>query len=256
MTAGSFVWYELMTTDRAAATAFYQKVVGWGTAAAPAPHSEYTILTAETGPVGGLMTLPETAKKAGAPPHWVGYVEVDDVDAAAARATRLGGGTCVAPTDIENVGRFAVVTDPQKAAIALFKAAPSDCAQPTPPMEAAGRVGWRELHAADGASAFGFYGEMFGWQKGEAMDMGPGATYQIFLDHGVQVGGMFTKPPQEPVPYWLYYFNVGDIDAAKDRVTAGGGKVLNGPMEVPGGQWILQAMDPQGAMFALVAPKR
>jgi predicted enzyme related to lactoylglutathione lyase len=88
------------------------------------------------------------------------------------------------------------------------------------------------------------------------MDMGPMGKYQIFTTRTGQAGGMFTKPAQEPQPYWLYYFNVEAIDAAADRVKSAGGQVVNGPMEVPGGAWIINGIDPQGAMFALVAPKR
>ncbi len=117
-------------------------------------------------------------------------------------------------------------------------------------------VGWRELHAGDGAGALAFYSGQFGWKKDRDFDMGPMGVYHIFdTGHGQQ-GGIFTKTPQTPAPFWLYYFNVDAIDAAADRVKSQGGQVIHGPMEVPGGQWTVQGLDPQGAMFALVAPKR
>ncbi|MBV9522505.1 MAG: VOC family protein, partial [Alphaproteobacteria bacterium] len=165
------------------------------------------------------------------------------------------GAVHVAPRDIPQVGRFAVVADPQKAVFALFKEA-NRCDEAPPAQDAPGRVGWNELHAADGGKAFAFYGEMFGWRKADAIDMGAMGTYQIFAAGDQPLGGMFTKPPMEPVPYWLYYVNVPDIDAAVPRVTSGGGQVLNGPMEVPGGSWIVQARDPQGAMFAIVGKRQ
>jgi predicted enzyme related to lactoylglutathione lyase len=87
------------------------------------------------------------------------------------------------------------------------------------------------------------------------MDMGAMGTYQIFSADGQMIGGMFTKPPAVPAPFWLYYFVVDAIDAAIERVKAGGGQILNGPMEVPGGDWIIQGRDPQGAMFALVGKR-
>lgn len=252
---GRFVWYELMTTDTEAAKAFYGKVIGWGAESAPPPNAaRYTLFTAGAMPVGGLMDQPEASRKMGAPPSWIGYVAVDDVDAAAEQVKRLGGKMHVAPADIPTVGRFAVAADPQGAAFALFKPASPAPERPSEPGQA-GHTGWHELAAADWPKAFDFYGALFGWRKGEAVDIGAMGTYQLFTAGGPPIGGMFNKPPAVPAAFWLYYFNVGDIDAAAGRVKAGGGQVLNGPMQVPGGDWILQAQDPQGAMFALVGKK-
>ena len=117
--------------------------------------------------------------------------------------------------------------------------------------ETPGRIGWHELLSTDWEKGYAFYNALFGWQKADAMDMGAMGTYQMFSTGGPPVGGMFNKPPMVPATFWLYYFNVGDFDAAVERVKAGGGEILNGPMEVPGGGWIIQGKDPQGAMFAL-----
>ena len=253
-TANSFVWYELMTSDLTAAETFYKGVVGWATQDAGMPEP-YTMVLAGGRAIGGLMTIPEEARKMGAPPSWVGYIGVPDVDAAAARVQAAGGALHRAPDDIPGVGRFAVVADPQGAGFMLFKGN-MDEAPPAPPPGTAGTVGWHELHAGDGASAWDFYAGQFGWTKDSAMDMGPMGLYQLFCTGGEAVGGMMTKMPEMPVAAWLYYFNVDAIDAAAQRVTAAGGKVVNGPMEVPGGSWIINAADPQGALFALVAPKR
>jgi predicted enzyme related to lactoylglutathione lyase len=139
------------------------------------------------------------------------------------------------------------------ATIALFKWLKPGHEQPTE-VEAPGRVGWHELLAADWEKAWPFYGELFGWQKAEA-DTGAVGTYQLFSAGGQTIGGMFTKPAMVPVAFWLYYFNVGDIDAAVKRVKAGRGQILDGPIEVPGGRWIVQCTDPQGAIFALVGKR-
>lgn len=253
---GRFVWYELMTTDTEAAKGFYGEVAGWGAQPAPLPGTAYTLFTVGATPECGLMKQPEEACKAGAgpgdvPPSWIGYVGVEDVDATTEQAKRLGGAVYMPPTDIPTVGRFSVIADPQGAALGLFKAlgpAPENLPEPGMP----GRHGWHELLAADWEKAFAFYSALFGWQKAEAVDLGAMGVYQIFAAGGRKIGGMFTKPPTVPAPFWLYYINVGDIDAAVARVTAGGGHILNGPMEVPGGAWIIQGKDPQGAMFALV----
>ncbi len=86
--------------------------------------------------------------------------------------------------------------------------------------------------------------------------MGPMGTYQLFAAGAEPIGGMMTKFDGIPAPFWLYYFTVGAIDAAAARVTDKGGQVLQGPHPVPGGSWIIQCRDPQGAMFALVASRR
>lgn len=256
---GSFVWYELMTTDPDAAAAFYTKVVGWTAADAKMPGMKYILLNAGPAQVGGVMEIPEAPRKMGAKPAWEGYIAVADVDAAAARIVAAGGKQYKAPEDIPEVGRFAVMADPQGASFMLFCGRPGDEPPPAAP-EAAGHVGWHELHAGDGAKAFDFYAAQFGWEKREAMDMGPAGVYQLFGVAGsakdASIGGMMTKMPETPRPHWLYYVNVDAIDAAAERIKAGGGQVVNGPMEVPGGQWIVNALDPQGALFALVAPKR
>ena len=247
---GRFVWYELMTTDTEAAKAFYGSVVGWGAQAAPMPNTAYILFQVGTTAVAGLMTLPEQARSMGAPPRWLGYVAVEDVDATADQATGLGGAEHVPPTDIPSVGRFAVIADPQGAVLALFRAATAEPCAPPPP-GTLGHAGWHELLAVDWEKALEFYGTLFGWTKADAMDMSGMGIYQLFSVGGQTIGGMFNKPPAVQRPFWLYYFNVEDIDTAVERVTAGGGTILMGPMEVPGGGWIVQGTDPQGAMFAL-----
>lgn len=248
-----FVWYDLMTTDAKAAEAFYSGVVGWRAQDAGMPDRSYTILSAGETAIGGLMGIPPEAHAAGARPVWNGYIAVDDVDAVAARVKQEGGGIHHAPEDIPGVGRFACVADPQGAMFMLFKGTTDEQPQPTAP-GTPGYIGWRELRAGDGQSAFAFYSSLFGWTKAEAIDMGPMGVYQLFAAGGAPIGGMMTKPDAIPVPSWLYYFNVKEIGAAAARVKERGGQVLNGPCEVPGGSWVVQCSDPQGAMFALVAP--
>ncbi|MXN63366.1 VOC family protein [Stappia sp. GBMRC 2046] len=257
MKSGSFVWYELMTTDADAAAGFYSRVVGWtaeDSGMTAATGMEYTILKAGETPVAGLMKQPEEVRETGAPPFWLGYIAVDDVDAYAERIEAKGGSVHRAPSDIPDVGRFAVVADPHGAKFCLFKGEgepPAANVEPGTP----GHVGWHELMAGDGASAFDFYASLFGWTKGEAMDMGPMGVYQLFEADGRGIGGIMTKPADMPAPAWNYYFNVDGIDTAVERITGAGGRIVNGPMEVPGGSWIVHGLDPQGGFFALVGPK-
>jgi uncharacterized protein len=247
---GCFVWYELMTTDADAAKAFYGDVVGWGTRAAPMPGSPYTLFTVGEASVSGLVDLPADAKNLGAAPRWIGYVSVEDVDAAVRRVRELGGTVYVPPTDVPGVSRFSVVADPQMATFTLVKW--RDTGQHPPADSGAlGRVGWHELLTADWQRAFAFYRKIFGWQKAIA-DAGPTGTYQQFAAAGQIIGGMFNKPATAPFAFWLYYFNVADIGAAADRVRAGGGSILEGPADIPGGGRVARCTDPQGAVFALI----
>jgi predicted enzyme related to lactoylglutathione lyase len=251
---GHFIWYELTTTDMAAAKAFYCEVVGWGTQDASMPGMPYTLFTAGGTPVCGMMALPEDARMSGFRPSWLGYVGVDDVDAAAERIVKLGGAVHVPPKDIPNISRLSVAVDPQMATIALLKWLDDGQRAPAKP-GGPGRVGWHELLAADWEKAWAFYGELFGWQKADA-HIGAEGTYQAFSAGGQPIGGMCTKPATAPVPFWLYYFNIGDIDLAAKRVKAGGGQILNGPFDVPDGGWIVQCTDPQGAIFGLEGKRR
>lgn len=251
---GQFVWYELMTTDINAAKEFYGNVVGWNALDSGMPGMEYWMFASKNGPLAGLMTLPDEVKAMGVPPHWMGYVGVADVDATAAKATELGGNVLVPPTDIPNMGRFAIFTDPHGAAIACYSSSTEEESGESKQNEE-GHVGWHELNAGDMPSAFDFYAQLFGWEKKDALDMGPAGTYQMYGQGECTYGGMMTKPAEVPVPSWNYYFNVPGIEAAIEKVTGNGGQVLVGPMEVPGGSHIVIGLDPQGAAFALVGPK-
>jgi predicted enzyme related to lactoylglutathione lyase len=203
--------------------------------------------------VGGLMSLPAEARKAGATPRWVGYVDVADVDAAAGRVARLGGVVHVPPIDIPDVSRIAIVADPQMAMFGLITWLGADEERPTA-SGGPGRAGWHELLAADSDTAFPFYADLLGWQKaGTGVD--PGGTYQLFSSAGQTIGGMFAKPATAPVAFWLYYFGVADIHAAVERTRAAGGEILEGPVDVMGDAEVVRCVDPQGAMFALIGPR-
>lgn len=243
-----FAWYELITTDMASAESFYANVVGWSARDASTPGLAYTMFTAGRAAVGGLMDLPEEGRKMGATSRWMGYVGVDDVDAAADRIKRLGGAVYVPPTD-SNIGRISVVSDPQRATLGLVAGLKPGQPQPAE-LDEPGRVGWHELLAADRDKAFAFYGALFGWQK-ETAETSPADTYQLFSAGGQTIGGMRTKNAMEPTPFWLYYFNVDDIDAPMERVKTGGGRILEGPHKLLDGSWIVRCTDPQGAAFAL-----
>jgi predicted enzyme related to lactoylglutathione lyase len=244
---GRFVWHELMTPDPAAAREFYTHVTGWGTQ----PFGDaYTMWTANGVPIGGVMALPDPT----APVGWLAYVSVPDINAAAAQVESLGGTIVKAPGKIPTVGYFAIVRDPQGAMFCLFTpetARPSEDAPAKP-----GEFSWHELATTGWQAAWTFYERMFGWEKRSEFDMGAMGIYMLFGIGGVESGGLFNQPAEMPgPPAWLHYVRVDSADDAAARVTARGGRVINGPMDVPGGDRIAQCVDPQGAMFAVHSKK-
>ena len=245
---GRFAWYELLTTNAAAARAFYAHVVGWEAQDASTAAFPYAVFSAGKTEVGGLMELPPDARRMGATPRWVGYIAVSDIDGTVGRLRELGGAIFVPPTD-SNIGRVSIVADPQTATFGVV----GGLKRGTPRTDLTnqpGWVGWQELFAADGKTAFAFYSELFGWQLGAHED-NPLDSYQLLSTGGHTFGGMFTKLPRVPLPFWLYYFEVADIALAVERVRDGGGRVVQGPMELKDGIWIARCIDPQGAMFSL-----
>jgi predicted enzyme related to lactoylglutathione lyase len=251
---GRPLWYELMTTDKPAAEKFYSAVVGWSTAPFEGSPQPYTMFTrAGNQPVGGVLKQPDDVK---APPFWAMYIGVPKLEEAAAHITRLGGRACSPVIDVPTVGRMQMMQDPQGAAFYIYEPARSE-QRPEGPAEI-GEGSWHELVTTDAPAALRFYSEVFGWQPSEAMDMGPAGKYHMFnRPHGM-IGGMMNKTPEMGTvpPSWLIYFRVPDIPSAVERIKANGGKVIMGPMEVPGGDRIVVGNDPQGAAFALHARKK
>jgi uncharacterized protein len=244
---GRFIWHELMTTDPAAAIAFYSEVVGWKTE--PFGDSkDYQMWVGSQGALGGVLQLPEETKKMGAPPHWMATVVVASVDETAAKVKSLGGNILMPPSDIPNVGRFAVIADPQGASISIgsLNMTPHDVSK-------AGEFVWNELMSTDHEAGFRFYGEIFGWAKTSEFDMGPEmGKYLLFGKDGAPFGGMMTKTKDMPGPSaWVYYVHVDDLDAAVERAKGKGATLMHGPMEVPTGERVAVLTDPQGAVFAL-----
>ena len=255
---GRFVWYDLMTTDPDGAADFYTKVAGWATTPWHASEGEtgsepYLMWTAGETAVGGRARLPEEAIAQGAPTHWLAYVTVPDTEAAVERAKELGGSVIMPPTSMGGVGTFAILRDPQGAVFCPFT--PEGGAEGTVEAPPVGHFSWHELYTTDHEAAFDFYSQIFGWEKTDSMDMGEMGIYQMFgpeAGAAFSYGGMMNKPDFMPAPpHWLYYIKVPDLPEAVDRVKELGGQVLNGPMEVPGGDSIAMCMDPQGGAFAL-----
>lgn len=254
---GTPCWYELCTAKGAlgAAEDFYGKILGWAAEDSGMEGFTYRLARCEGELVAGLMEMPDDAGEM--PPFWMIYFAVDDADKAAADIRAAGGAVHREPADIPGTGRFAVVGDPQGAGFGILQPAPMEAGPPAGrafDQKKAGHGNWNELMTSDPAAAFGFYADLFGWEKAEAIDMGEIGTYQVFSHDGTQIGGVMGLG-NSPVSAWLPYFGVNGIDGAIARIEGAGGKLAHGPMEVPGGAFIAVARDPAGAWFAVVGPK-
>jgi predicted enzyme related to lactoylglutathione lyase len=253
---GEFIWYELMTTDAEGAKDFYDAVVGWNIAGeSQFPNGYRMIGRSDGGFAGGLLPINEEMQQHGARPGWLGYIYVDDVDATSDAILRAGGSSLLPPTDIPNVGRIAMVADPQGAPFYIMKPIPpandpnakSDAFSAT----AQQRVGWNELQTSDVEAARRFYGDQFGWVTDDFMDMGEMGKYRFIDRAGQRLGALFDPGHGQP-PHFRFYVRVPSISAAKDVAEQKGGTIHMGPHQVPTGDWIIVGSDPQGAEFALV----
>jgi len=248
---GDFIWEELLTSNTAAAATFYSKVAGLKTAPSTVDES-YITFASSAGPMGGLMTLPDDAKKTGARPTWMSYISTENVEETSRHAESLGGKVLKPPADVGDGGRFAVLQDPQGASFMIYASShPLEPATTVP----LGGIYWHELITTDYKAAFTFYQQLFGWTIASDMKMGDTGVYRIFgtptMPKGA--GGIYNKPPQQPgPPVWLPYIHVASVEKAADVAKSIGAKILHGPADVPGGRIVMGA-DPQGAMFALHA---
>ena len=246
---GRFVWQELITEDTASAGTFYSKVVGWQSQPSAVDKS-YTQFGIGSSYYAGMMHIPDEARASGAKPQWTPYIGAADIEATVAAAERLGGTVKRTALDIPTVGRFAILGDPQGAVFAVFK--PLTEGTPLPATPPRGSFSWMELATSNYEAAFDFYSKLFGWQALHRMDMGPQGVYLIFGSDGVQHGGIYKlNQERSSRPYWLPYAEVASADSAATAATGAGGKVIVGPLEVPGGGRIAQVIDPSGAMFAV-----
>jgi predicted enzyme related to lactoylglutathione lyase len=247
---GDFIWYELLTRDPGAAKRFYDPVAGWTIEAEASNPMDYRMIDAGDEMVGGTMTLTSEMTEHGARPTWLGYIGVDDVDATVAAIEAKGGKALMPAHDIPDVGRIAMVADPQGIPFYVMRGSVDQVSTSFAP-DKPGHTAWNELSTGDLQAAKLFYTDLFGWTLGDVMPMGEMGDYQ-FMDHGGRmIGAMMTAPAGAPVG-WKFAFHSADVDGAVERIRSGGGKVDQGPMEVPGDQRAVMATDPEGVPFMLV----
>lgn len=255
---GDFIWYELMTSDADGAREFYSAVVGWDIQGKSDAPMDYRMISASDGPVAGLMPLTPDMQSGGARSCWMGYIGVDDVDQTAADITAAGGSIHMEPWDIPGAGRAAFVADPQGVMFYIMRGSSDGTSNSFAALEpTVGHCAWNELSSTDPEASKAFYGKLFGWVKDGEMDMGPLGKYEFWKDAEGRfgLGAVMPKMAEMPIPMWTYYFRVPDIDAAVATITEKGGCVLQEPIEIPGGDFSMVGMDPQGAPFALVGAR-
>ena len=261
---GDFIWYELLTDDADAAGDFYGKVIGWTSVGAGQPGMDYRFFSSGDGSdtkdgVGGYMAITPEMAEHGAQPAWVGYIGVDDVDTTVAKLVAAGGAVLMPAMDLDGVGRMAMVADPQGAPFYVMKGASEEASHSFASLEPKiGHCAWNELSTTDPEAAKAFYGSLFGWSKDGEMDMGPMGKYEFLKASGGRfaLGAVMPKMPEMPVCAWSYYFRVADIDAGVSAIETNGGTILQPPIEIPGGDFSLMALDPAGAAFGLVGPRK
>lgn len=257
---GSFIWYELMTPSPDDAKRFYDTVVGWNIEAQPAGDMDYRMIGRSDGRLaGGVMRLSDEMRGGGARPGWLGYIGVDDVDSTVSRIEGEGGKTLMPAHDLPGAGRFALVTDPQGSPFYVMRPEPPadqpDDVSDVFSVDQPQHVRWNELATSDPSAAIDFYSRHFGWRQDGDMDMGELGKYQFFYQGDTMIGAVMPKMPQMPASTWTFYIGVDDIDRAHEAVRSGGGQVLQEPIEIPGGEYSITAVDPQGAVFGLVGPR-
>ena len=248
---GNFCWYELATSDHAAAKQFYGSLFGWTATDSPmGPDGCYTMFLLHGKYVGAAYTLMPDQAKQGVPPHWGTYVAVANVDDATGKARSLGATILAGPMDVSEHGRMTVLKDPTGAVISLWQAKNNQGVQ------LAGENGtfcWSELATRDTAAAASFYTSLFGW-KTKVSD-GVGFPYTHWQNDGADIGGMMAimKEWGPMPPHWVNYVQVNNCDDTVAKATSLGAKVCMPPTDIANTGRFATLQDPQGAMFCVIA---
>jgi predicted enzyme related to lactoylglutathione lyase len=247
---GAPCWFELGTTDQAAAKEFYTQLFGWSVFDAPmGPDRFYTMFKLKDRDVAAAYTLGPQMQ--GVPPHWNVYFAAPEVDETAAKVPELGGAIVQPPFDVMDVGRMAIAKDPEGAMFSLWQEKRHSGAGI---MSEDNAVLWSELATRDTAKAAEFYKGLLGWEtEGHAITR----TYIVFSVGGVGRGGLLPMDDQwgDAPSHWGIYFMVADCDATAAKAKALGASVRYGPFDAPGVGRMASLADPQGAGFSILQPK-
>ena len=238
---GKFVWHEQVSPDPKEAQGFYTELLGWEAEVFKPGEADYTMISAGGRTHGGFGKAMEGAP----PPHWLSHVRVEDVDETVEKAKRAGGKLAAGPFDMEEVGRIAIIADPQGAYVSAYQPASEGPA-------AEGVFVWDELGTTDADGAQRFYEDVFGWTT---TDMGEEyGGYRIFNRGETGVAGFMTLQDASIPAHWQPYVAVDDPDATAAKAAKLGGSVLLEAMDVPKVGRLAVLRDPQGATFGIIKP--
>jgi predicted enzyme related to lactoylglutathione lyase len=240
---GKVVWHEHASTDAETAKSFYTDLFGWELETFKPGEADYTMIKANDQMQGGF-----NEPEGGAPPHWLAYVLVQSADETVEKAKSAGGSAIMDPFDVPDVGRLAILKDPQGAVFALIQPSMEGEAD-TPPAQ--GTFIWNELTTTDVGGATFFYGAVFGWTFRDE-DMG-GMTYTIIQRGDSELGGLMTRPEGFDVPtHWKVYIATDDADATVAKAKELGGSVIVEPTDIPDVGRFAVLQDPVGAVFGIL----
>jgi uncharacterized protein len=241
-TVGTFVWHEQVSSDPKQAQDFYTNLFGWDTELFKPGEVDYTMISSGGQNHGGFGKAQEGAP----PPHWLGHVQVENVEETVDKAKSAGGSLAAGPFEMGEVGRFAIIKDPQGAFVSTYQ----------PEGEATAAEGvfvWDELGTTDVDAAASFYGDVFGWTT---KDMGEEyGGYRIFERGETRLGGLMKLPDESMPAQWQPYVAVEDVDGTTAKASELGGSALMEPMDVPAVGRIAVIRDPQGAVFGIIKPE-
>lgn len=249
---GDFVWYDLMTRDPAASERFFTSLFSWTVESRPdaSGAGAYRMLIGPAGPFGAVVDY--SSREGDHPSYWIAYLGVPDVDEMVERIQGLGGHVGVPGTDIPTLGRFAVVSDAQRAWFSLYTPASDEGTLAGHGED--GTFDWAELATSDVASAMAFYAECFGWSAGHVMEQDDGSSYHFLMRGEDPIAGVSQRPDDATVSAWTHYVRVRDVDTTAVQAQELGGAVIAGPLTVPGLVRFAVLADPAGAAFGVFCP--
>ena len=240
-TVGRFVWHEQVSSDPGQAQEFYTQLFGWGAEVFGAGEADYTMISSGGQSHGGYGKALEGAP----PPHWLSHVRVERLEETIEKVKDAGGRLAAGPFEMGEVGRMAIIADPQGAYLSVYQPQGEG---PAPE----GVFVWDELGTSDADAAQRFYEQVFGWTTS---DMGSEyGGYRVFNRGATGVAGLMALPDASVPPHWQPYVAVADPDATSGKAVELGGAVLAEPMDVPKVGRIAILRDPQGATFGIIRP--
>ncbi|HEY7003816.1 MAG TPA: VOC family protein [Gaiellaceae bacterium] len=239
---GTFVWHEHVSSDPEQAKQFYTELFGWGTEVFKPGEVDYAMISAGGRTHGGFSTAMEGAP----PPHWLGHVRVENVDQTVEKTKNAGGSLAAGPFDMEDVGKMAIISDPQGAYVGIYQPHGEGG-------DAEGVFVWDELGTNDPDGAQRFYEQVFGWTtKDMGEDFGGYRIFDRVEGTGQGVAGLMKNPDNAIPPMWTPYVGVEDADATCARAQELGGTALVEPTDIPTVGRFAVIKDPQGAVFGVI----